>query len=178
MPAPELGTKTGIGGRTCPASWAAGVPLLGRPGLGSVCPTGRGLQIRVGTGVALGRGMDRTVALAVELETPSSNGSHLRLAASAADAADGGDGPTRVFESGLHPLPSSSSQGPLCHGGGTASITTTITAIDAEPAPGIVAEQAPSPMDELLDIDESDVREVLEGRLELEPSRPGARAPQ
>lgn len=113
--------------------------------------------------------MDRTVALAVEHETPP-HPMHLRIAEPIADATMDGEGPTRVFESGLHMI---SSQGPLCHGGGTESNITT-TAIDSEPAPAIVAERAHS-MDQLIDIDEDDVREVLEGRLELEASRPDAR---
>jgi FHA domain len=46
---------------------------------------------------------------------------------------------------------------------------------DCEPAPTTSAEQARFPMDDLIDVDQDDVREVLEGRLELEPSRPGAR---
>lgn len=119
--------------------------------------------------------MDRTVALAVEHETSSPHFGHLRLAELADDDIEE---LTRVFESGPHamPLQENSSQGPLCHGGGTESTTTT-TAIDSEPAPAIVAEQAPS-MDELIDIEEEHVREVLEGRLELEPSRPGSRAPR
>jgi hypothetical protein len=116
--------------------------------------------------------MDRTVALALEHEPPPPNVTHLRLATPVTDELfDEIEDQTRVFE-----CAEASSQGPLCHGGGTESTTTT-TAIDSEPAPAIVAEQAP-PMDELIDIENDDVREVLEGRLELEPSRPGARGPR
>ena len=110
--------------------------------------------------------MDRTVALAVEHEPPSPHFVPLRLAELADDDIEE---LTRVFESGPHTMPTqtNSSQGPLCHGGGTESTITT-TAIDSEPAPAIVAEQAPS-MHELIDIEDEDVREVLEGRLSLAP---------
>ncbi|MBC8068645.1 MAG: FHA domain-containing protein [Deltaproteobacteria bacterium] len=120
--------------------------------------------------------MDRTIA-AARHETSPGHAVHLRLAGSGSEGLEGGEGPTRVF----WPAAASedSTRSPLCHGGGTASTDTTITitAVDAEPAPAALAEQAPLRMEDLIDVDTDDVREVLEGRLELESSRPDARAP-